>query len=447
MIKTDHTTNNVVSLHQGIKEKLFEENLRQVKICIGSLEKDVILAKHEDEDSIIYLSKDLITNYMIPEFIEYEIKVKGDVLHIGPTIGLLVRGKLDEMNAGRIKIYKNYLIDYKNVNGLVLLFTSDGIDRKNRRITGFVYNPQKHMWIKGVYPFPSTVFVRKTLGESDRKYLQSMIGNNFFNSDVFNKWEMWKWFSKEQHLKKYFAETVIAQELEQVKQLLNKYGKIYIKPISGMQGTKIYQVVHTSNEYQLNYRLNGKNVTTVFDDWLSMKSYLDTSLKLEKFIAQQAIPLLKNKQQKRVMDFRVIAVKDENGEWNVPGMVTRFGEEDSIVSNISSGGSAEKVWNSLLLICNKDTKKAFQKYKELEGVAIQCCKKLEDRGLHLGYLGIDMGIDDHHNLWIIEINNRSPDMTIALDANDSQLYYKVKVAPLHYAKWLAGFGGDIYETY
>ena len=79
---------------------------------------------------------------------------------------------------------------------------------------------------------------------------------------------------------------------------------------------------------------------------------------------------------------------------------------------------------------------------EIEKLALTCCQVLESKGLHLGYIGIDIGIDENHHLWVIEINNRNPDMTIALDANDFQLYYKTKSAPFHYAKWLACFGGE-----
>lgn len=43
------------------------------------------------------------------------------------------------------------------------------------------------------------------------------------------------------------------------------------------------------------------------------------------------------------------------------------------------------------------------------------------------------------NLWLIEMNNRDPDPTIALDINNVQLYYDLKTNPLFYAKSLAGF--------
>ena len=171
-----------------------------------------------------------------------------------------------------------------------------------------------------------------------------------------------------------------------------------------------------------------------------MVHFMGVELNLKKYIAQNRLSLLKD--NNRVIDFRVIVLKDANGLWSVPGMITRFGAEESIVSNISSGGSAEKTWSTLLGIYNDDPKKAFKKYKEMERLAILCCKALERKGLHLAYVGMDVGMDDKKNLWVIEINNRNPDMTIALDAEDKQLYYQIKSAPLFYAKWLTGFGGE-----
>jgi hypothetical protein len=39
----------------------------------------------------------------------------------------------------------------------------------------------------------------------------------------------------------------------------------------------------------------------------------------------------------------------------------------------------------------------------------------------------------------IEINNRDPDPTIALDANNSEMYYYIKSRALFYGKYLSGF--------
>lgn len=438
-IEPTNTPEDTVILHSNqLKKWLFNEE-QSVKVCIGALEQQVVVRRHERQESVVLLSRDSFEGVTVPDNIGYEIRRKNDALSIGPVVGLLIRGTTEELTKQRIKIYKNYLINYERIKGLVLLFAWDGIDVDKKIVQGFFYDPDRHEWIKGIFPFPSAVFVRRPLRKKNRVILEQLIGRNYFNSHVFNKWEMWEWFSNDRILHDYVAHTVLAKDKGKVKTLLDEYGNVYIKPSFGMQGSGIFQLSQRDDEYQLSYRLNGKNITSYFESFEAVRLFLESTINLDKYIAQQRIPLIRH--QNRVMDFRVIAVKNEGGKWNIPGIVAKFGEKDSIVSNISSGGKAEKAWKILKRMYKKDSRRAFLKYREMENLALHCCDVLEQKNFNLGYIGIDMGIDEDKNLWVIEINNRSPDMTIALDANDPELYYRIKAAPLHYAKWLAGFGG------
>lgn len=438
-IEPTSTTENTIILHSNQLQKWKLTETQSVKVCIGCLEQQVVVRRHERQESVVQLSRDSFEAVNVPDNIEYEIRRINDALAIGPVVGLLIRGTTEELTKQRIKIYKNYLINYERIKGLVLLFAWDGIDVDKKTVQGFFYVPDQQEWVKGTFPFPSAVFVRRPLRKKNRVILEQLVGRNFFNSNVFNKWEMWEWFSNDRILHDYVANTVLARDKGKVKALLDEYRNIYIKPSFGMQGSGIYQLSQRGDEYQLSYRLNGENITSYFESFEAVGYFLESTINLEKYIVQQRIPLIRD--QNRVMDFRVIAVKNEYGKWIIPGIVAKYGEKDSIVSNISSGGKAEKAWKTMKRMYKKDSRRAFLKYKEMENLALRCCDVLEKKDFNLGYIGIDMGIDEEKNLWVIEINNRSPDMTIALDANDPELYYRIKASPLHYAKWLAGFGG------
>ncbi|MGM0904481.1 MAG: YheC/YheD family protein [Bacillota bacterium] len=437
IVKKNPTSSQTILLHHSKVKKDLIQN--RMNLRFGVLEAVVTVSVHFDEESTIYLSEDLIKELGIPLFIHYEIKLDEMTIQVGPVIGLLIKGKMEELTAKRIKIYKKYLFDYKHTNGLVLLITSDCIPNRKKSIKAYAYDPNTNQWKKGVYPFPSVVFLRKRLKERTRGKLEKLIGRNYYNSHVFNKWDVWKWFSSNKLLHSFFAETILANNEKSLWSLLNKHQGIYLKPITGMQGAGIYHLKKEPSHYQLSYRMNNRNKTTILNSWEAVKDFLNRELMLDHYIAQQELRLLKD--HRRMMDFRVIASKDSQGYWTVPGIITKLGEKDSIVSNISSGGIGEKTWDTLLRIYKDEPIIAYKKYAELETLALRCCKVLDEKGLHLGYIGIDVGMDEDHKLWIIEINNRSPDMTIALDALDYQLYYKIKSAPIHYAKWLAGFRG------
>ncbi|HHY72430.1 MAG TPA: YheC/YheD family protein [Bacillus bacterium] len=437
-IITDHTSSHSISLHSTVLEKLSILKFQVINLKIGIIEKPAVtLRKHKQDQTVIYISADLLAGFSLPDSIDYEVIVEEETLIIGPIIGLFIKGKVNEMTRRNINHYKKYLIDYQHINGLILLVTSDGIDEQKKIVNGFVYNPIENEFTKGTFPFPSVLFCRKTLKEADRMIIQNLVGSKYFNSHVFNKWEMWQWLSINDKLSRSLPETGLAVNLQEVKKLIDESGCIYLKPISGSQGKGIYQLEKNGKKYKLNFRLNELNMTTILNNWDAVENYLAVELNLKKYIFQKGIPLLKSNDQ--IIDFRVIVVKDQHGSWVVPGMITRYGVKKSIVSNISSGGSAEKTWDTLVGIYNNDFNEAFKKYKEMEQLSILCCEFLEDKEIHLAYIGVDIGMDEDKNLWIIEINNRYPDMSIALDANDFQLYYHTQAAPLHYSKWVAGF--------
>ncbi len=437
-IINDRTSRNSISLHPTVLKKLSISKLQVINVTIGIIEKTgVTLRKHQQDRAVIYVSADLLSGFSLPDFIDYEVIVKEETLLIGPIIGLFIKGKVNEMTRRNIDYFKKYLIDYQHINGLILLVTSDGIDEQKKIVNGFAYNSIENEFTKGTFPFPSVLFCRKTLKEADRMFIQNLVGNKYFNSHVVNKWDIWQWLSISDKLSRSLPETGLAANLQEVRKLIDESGCIYLKPDSGNQGKGIYQLEKKRNEYKISYRLNGSNMTKVLDNWCAVEKYLAAELDLNKYIFQKRIPLLKSND--RLIDFRVIVVKDQYGSWVVPGMITRYGVKESIVSNISSGGSAEKTWDTLVGIYNNDYNEAFKKYKEMEQISILCCSILEKKEVHLGYIGVDLGMDEDKNLWIIEINNRYPDMSIALDANDTQLYYHTQAAPLHYSKWVAGF--------
>ncbi|MEH7526335.1 YheC/YheD family protein, partial [Bacillus sp. JJ1503] len=323
-IITDHTTSHSISLHSTVLKKLSISKLQVINVKIGIIEKPgVTLRKHQQDKAVIHISADLVAGFSLPDSIDYEVIVGEETLLIGPIIGLFIKGEVNEMTKRNIDHFKKYLIDYQHINGLILLVTYDGIDEKNKIVNGFAYNPIENEFTKGTFPFPSVLFCRKTLKEADRMIIQNLVGSKYFNSHVINKWEIWQWLSMSDKLSRSLPETGLAVNLKEVKKLIDESGCIYLKPISGSQGKGIYQLEKNGEKYKLNYRLNGINMTTILDNWDAVINYLVTELDLKKYIFQKRIPLLKS--NNRIIDFRVIVVKDQYGSWVVPGMITRYG--------------------------------------------------------------------------------------------------------------------------
>lgn len=123
-------------------------------------------------------------------------------------------------------------------------------------------------------------------------------------------------------------------------------------------------------------------------------------------------------------------------------MIARTGNINSIVSNISRGGLAEKGEIILKKHLNMTDKEAFIRRNIMSNLSIAIAKSIEECGINCGNLGIDLGIDKKGKIWLIEVNNKDPNHTIAIDAEDRQMFYKIKMKNMLYCKYLDGFRED-----
>jgi len=76
----------------------------------------------------------------------------------------------------------------------------------------------------------------------------------------------------------------------------------------------------------------------------------------------------------------------------------------------------------------------------MEEIALDVGECLDKSGRFYGNLGVDLALDTDGHIWIIEVNNRNPNHTIAIDAKNRPLFYKARLDSMLYAKFLAGFG-------
>ncbi len=437
-IEIDESTSDTISFHTEAFEELTLSKVTSPILEIGAFNKAITMNTHKHHDkNILRISRNLYQLVNLPLHLQYTIQIYKNKIQIGPIIGILMPGKIETVTPRKLSIFLNYLAGDGLFNGLVLVFTLDGIDDEQKKVSGYAYNPHTHRWEAGDYVFPAAVFCRRTLKENWRIKISRLTGNRFFNSHVINKWELYQYLVNNPSFRKYLPETKLAEPLTNVKKLLEQYGTIYLKPIKGMQGSDIYQIEKKGEDFIFRYRLNNQNMVSILERWENASLFIQSKIKPSLYLVQQGVPLYKV--DDRLVDLRVITQKNGCGRWRVQGMVARYGEKESIVSNISSGGMAENGWDAMMKIFNKNdkAKSAYQKYKELELLTYSICEWLDKTGIHLGNIGFDFGIDTNGQIWIIELNNRDPDATIALDANNDHLYLKAKSTPLKYAKWLS----------
>ena len=417
------------------------EGKNTVYISFGKQKQYVHMKISEDASyENINVSTKIMEDMHLPEYPLYEIAVENNEIVIGPFIGLLVTEDDQNLTAHFLKKMMVYIRKYSELHGAVVVFALNKADKSTLTIEGYGYNPSENSFQKGTFPYPSAIY--RTIGLSDtwKNHFLSTIGDKIFNNHYFSKWDMHNWFSVDTEINSHIPFTILYKSEQDILDMLQKFGKIYIKPISGLRGRGIYQVSKQNNGYTFKHREKDGNITHVCESESEASDYIQKNLSNGRYLIQQAIPLVQ--QDSRLIDFRCIMQKNQSCKWVCNAIIGRYGDKDSVVSNISSGGKALNAMDMLKDVLRLSDHQSIYLIRKMEVLALKICNTLDDFGMNCGTLGLDIGIDSLDYLWLIEINNRDPDPTIALDIHDEELYFHLKANPLFYAKALAGFKID-----
>jgi hypothetical protein len=426
-------------------EKAFAINLGSWEfayISFGTLKHHVkISMTNEVLPENILLSQNLVKVLHMPDYPNYEICVNGNEIIFGPYIGLLISQADNRLTSSRLNKMLIDLNEYSKLHGAVVVFALDKVDRISRHIEGYCYNPTKKCWQKGIFPYPSSIYRTIGLDPEWKNHFLSIIGDKMFNSRFFGKWEMYRWFSKDPDINQYIPYTKLYHSPGDIFEMLERFPKIYIKPVMGLQGRGIVRISMENKLLVFEYHEGRVNHIITFEDSNQANEYIEKYFHHGRYLIQQAIDLLEYKG--RLIDFRCVVQKNQSNAWVCQAIIGRLGVKDSVVSNVSSGGTAFTIENILSKTFEASEENITELKQRIMAFAITVCNKLDEYGINCGTLGLDIGMDQQGRLWLIEINNRNPDPGIALDIPDTQLYYRLKAGPLFYAKFLAGFKEEL----
>ncbi len=392
----------------------------------------------------LQISRNVLHVMHIPLTPYYEIRNKDPELLLGPYVGLLT-APTEEVLREMLPSLTSYLADYETIGGAVLAFSFDGVERESSKIRGYLFNPQTKQWDEGIYGYPASLFstVEVSLTRKWRQFqsllhhFHSVMGNHVFNYPVFSKWEMYESLHPLPGLNQFLPETRLYQHPMDIYQMAKKYKKVYIKPIFGRLGLGVMKMIKTGLSVEIRYRKDHQNIKMSFANPDECFRFFDHVLIPGQYLLQVSVDLISYK--KRMIDFRVMLVKDQLGKWRDIGFFARYGPENSVVTNITAGGSTECGEAALKRVLRLKDDKVKEIREKVRGLSIKSAKAIEAEGIHCGNLGVDIGIDKNDKLWLLEINNQNPDPYIALVAGKSDIFYRARRFNMLYAKKLAGF--------
>ena len=437
-IKVQSAPKANITLSKQLAENLNLTKRKRGYVSFGAkrLFADILISDEIEYEDII-LSDKLAKKLHIPTYPVYELKVKNTEIMLGPCIGILACQKNEDLTKRMLKEISLNAVDYGRINGAIITFSLDKVNVENNTIEGFCYNPQKENWEKGVFPYPLAIYRRSRLSRKWENHFLTFIGDSTFNNYSFDKWEMYNWFSNEPDIASHIPYTIVYEKKEDLFQLLDKYENIYAKPIGGMKGFGVIKINKESGKVRFRFRKDDLNEDFSLSEGEELDKTLDDLLKPGEFIIQQGVNLINY--DGGLVDFRCVMQKDETKNWQCSSIITRVGAKESVVSNISSGGAAMPAMDLIQETLASSQTEAFVIKEKLISLCMKVCKALDQYGFNFGTLGLDLGVDNNKDIWLIEVNNRRPHPGIALRASDIQSYYNILSGPLRYGKALAGF--------
>ena len=415
---------------------LINETKETTIISFGLKEMEVTYRQSDMlNENEIGLTQTMIEYFQIPLGVDYEIAHHNGKFTIGPFIGILLAESNTKMKK-KLKKNKRIIEQYPLVNGVIIAFSWKDMDHKTETIIGYLYNSSTKEWEKGTFPFPTVLVKGMRLSKNRIKFLKDLYGSRFFNSNSINKWEMYQYLSDNKELLPHLPKTVLYKRPKDVLNGLKRFGTVYVKPIYGLKGIGIMKMVAEPSRYSIQYRFKQKNKTIHLSTEKELLNYVKNHLKKNKYIIQEQID--SQLQKGHIIDFRIFLVKNQTGQWEDVGMIARKGSKGSIVSNLSNGGRSNKVIKLMATTFHISETQVLSIQEAMSSIAIKAAKEI-DKYENIYRHGVDIAIDRHQHISLIELNHRYPAFKKSFPKDAvTKIYY----SRLSYAKYLAGFPLD-----
>lgn len=180
--------------------------------------------------------------------------------------------------------------------------------------------------------------------------------------------------------------------------MLKRYKTLYVKPNDSFGGLDVLRLTHRQSGLLLQHGKRKKALADV----ASFHRYLQKIRRGRTFLIQRGITL--RPWHGRPVDIRTLVQRNEKSLWETTGMFARAAAPGFAITNLKAGGKLLTVKTYLRdLQLSLDERAAI--LRELQLVSEQVAGTLSKRYSNRRY-GLDIGLDEQNNLWLIEVNGR-----------------------------------------
>ncbi|MBP1992967.1 YheC/YheD family protein [Paenibacillus eucommiae] len=241
---------------------------------------------------------------------------------------------------------------------------------------------------------------------------------------VYSKWAKTIALNAHSNIRKYVPITKRLNK-ESLKQMLEQYGMVYIKPDTGTFGNGVMRVEWNPGENGASYKYQSGLRIKRFHEYSKLYASIRKDIRKRNYLVQKGIHLLKYKGNR--FDLRVMVQQDPNRKWETTGVIGRVAHPRKIVTNFHNGGTLKSVDQLLGSYLSSTSRQRY--VGKLKSLGLDVAKAMHKKYRGIKEIGLDVALDKELNPWILEVNT-SPDPFIFRRLKDKSIFAKI----VRYAK-------------
>ncbi|PWI58251.1 YheC/YheD family protein [Sulfoacidibacillus thermotolerans] len=263
-----------------------------------------------------------------------------------------------------------------------------------------------------------------------REYLKQT--SVIFNDGYFDKWEVHTWLGAYARLRPHLPHTALMTSQDTLRMFLHAHETVFVKPIHGSLGIGIVHIEQSGECYEAVLRTKqGLLHAGVKCDAKSLYQHFKPRFRRALHIVQEGIPLAR--WDGRPFDIRLLMQKNHKGQWKRTKVYLRVAAKGDFTSNLTTGGQALPL-SALEEESGLNVTKLKREILQLEKLIPACIEA--QSGRMLGEMGIDLGVSQTGQIYVIEVNSKPWKTAMTLSGSE-QLVDLSFLRPIRFALWLA----------
>ncbi|WP_245855921.1 YheC/YheD family protein [Paenibacillus rigui] len=232
-----------------------------------------------------------------------------------------------------------------------------------------------------------------------------------------SKWKKTRVLWKKAELRSNIPETR-KMTRETLKEMLNRYQMVYVKPDVGTYGNGVMRVEMKENGGGYRYQ-NGLKVRS-FTSFDPMFESIRKHTRRRRYLVQKGIHL--TRYRKRRFDIRVMVQQSPKRKWEATGVIGRVGDPRKVVTNVHNGGKITPIETLLAAYMPDKQKRVF--VSRLKKLGTMAAKQLHRQFRGIKEIGLDVALDRQLHPWVLEANT-CPDPYIFNKLKDKRIFGKI----------------------